>query len=399
LSSQYKPLKVTDLKKVIQKDRLAAYFLDLIKINSVSKNEKLICQAIQEIMNDLGAEIIMDNAGKKIDGNSGNLIVRFPGNISSLPLMFCAHMDTVQPGENVQPVVKNGVFTSNGKTILGADDKSGIAIIVECMRVIKENKISHGPIELIFTVGEEIGLLGAKHLQYEYIESTYGYVLDIKDPNIIITHAPSAIHFLVTITGKDAHAGMEPEKGINSIHLASKAIASLPVGRIDHETTLNVGEIRGGVATNIVPRTVTIKGEARSHSEEKLNTITRQLIDTFESVVHSYPKYEDSETGLILPDVQITIEEDFKSTHIDNDHPVVKTACEAARRLERNFQISSSGGASDANVFFQNGLMTGVLGTGMTDVHTVKESICLDDMVKAVELMLMIIQVHLEQHL
>ncbi len=347
-------------------------------------------------MKELGAEIITDTAGDMIGGNSGNLIARFKGNMLAPPLMFCAHMDTVQPGENIHPILKNGLFKSDGRTILGGDDKSGIAVIIECMRILKENNIPHGPVELVFTVAEEIGLLGAKHLQYDGITAGFGYILDMKDPDIIITRAPSAIRFTITITGKDAHAGMEPEKGINSIHIASKAIAALPVGRVDHETTLNVGLIQGGVATNIVPRTVTIEGEARSLDATKLKGLTKQIIDTFESMIHSCPKFEEPETARILPDIQIKIDEDFHSTFIADDHPLVKTAREAASRLNRTLKTSHSGGASDANIFFHNGLVSGVLGTGMTDIHTVTESIHLDDMIKTVELITMIILVHLE---
>jgi tripeptide aminopeptidase len=348
-------------------------------------------------MKSLEAEIVVDNAAEKIEGNSGNLIVRLPGTISGPAIMFCAHMDTVEPGVNVKPVVKNGLFKSDGTTILGSDDKSGIAVLIECMRIIKENNIPHATIELIFTVGEEVGLLGAKNLQYENISAKYGYVLDVKDPNIIITHAPSAIRFIVTITGKDAHSGMEPEKGINSIHLAAKAIANLPVGRIDHETTLNVGLIDGGVATNIVPRTTRIKGEARSHDDNKLKGLTQNIIDTFESVVKTCPKFEDPDTKRILPDIDIQIHEDFQATHISDDHPVVQIASQAASLLNRSLNIAHSGGASDANIFCQNGIITGVLGTGMTDIHTVNESIQLDDMIRTVELIFTIIQIHYQK--
>jgi len=345
-------------------------------------------------MRTLDAEIIEDQAGEMIEGNSGNLIVRFPGTMSGPTIMFCAHMDTVEPGVNVQPVVKNGLFKSDGTTILGGDDKSGIAVLIECMHIIKDHNIPHGPIELVFTVGEEIGLLGAKHLQYEKIAARYGYVLDVKDPNIIITHAPSAIRFVITITGKDAHSGLEPEKGINSIHLAAKAISKLDVGRIDHETTLNIGLIDGGAATNIVPRTTTVQGEARSHDDNKLKCLTQRIIDTFESVIQACPKFEDPKTSRILPDIDIQIQEDFHATRISDDHPVVQIASQAASLLNRELHIAHSGGASDANIFFHNGIVTGVLGTGMTDIHTVNESILLDDMVKTVELILTIIMLH-----
>jgi len=348
-------------------------------------------------MKSLGADIIVDNAGEKIEGDSGNLIARFPGTIPGPAMMFCAHMDTVEPGINIHPIVKNGLFKSDGTTILGGDDKSGIAVLIECMRIIKDNNIPHGPIELIFTVGEEIGLLGAKNLQYENISARYGYVLDVKDPNIIITHAPSAIKFVITITGKDAHSGMEPEKGINSIHLAAKAIAELPVGRIDHETTLNVGLIDGGVATNIVPRTVTVQGEARSHDDIKLKCLTQKIIDTFESVIQSSPKFEEAETSRILPDIDIQILEDFQATRISEDHPVVQIARQAASLLNRTLRVAHSGGASDANIFCQNGIVTGVLGTGMTDIHTVNESIQLDDMIRTVDLIFTIILLHYQK--
>ena len=382
------------MKNWIQPERLTSCFLDLIKIDSVSRNESFLCKAIQKIMKELGAEIMVDHAGDIIEGDSGNLIVRFPGTIPGPAIMFCAHMDTVEPGINIHPVVKDGLFKSDGTTILGGDDKSGIAVLIECMRVIKENHIAHGPIELVFTVGEEVGLLGAKNLQYDQISSRYGYVLDVKDPNIIITHAPSAIKFVVTITGKDAHSGMEPEKGINSIHLAAQAIAKLPVGRIDHETTLNVGLIDGGVATNIVPRTAVIQGEARSHDDNKLKGLTQKIIQTFESVIKNCPKFEESETSIILPDIDIQIIEDFHATRISDDHPLVQIASHAASLLNRTLQIAHSGGASDANIFCQNGIVTGVLGTGMTDIHTVNESILLDDMVSAIELVFTIILLH-----
>lgn len=397
MSSQYVQTKINILKKSIQPERLSACFLDLIKIDSISRNENQLNGTIQKTMKMLGAEIIEDGAGEKIDGDSGNLIIRFPGTIFGPTIMFCAHMDTVSPGINIQPIFENGMFKSDGTTILGSDDKSGIAVLIECMHIIKENNIPHGPIELVFTVGEEIGLLGAKNLQYEKISARYGYVLDVKDPNIIITHAPSAIRFEATITGKDAHAGMEPEKGINSIHLAAKAIADLPVGRIDHETTLNVGLINGGVATNIVPRTVTVQGEARSHDNAKLKRLAQTIIDTFESVINACPKFEESETSKILPDIDIQIQEDFQATCIADDHPVVQIANQAASLLDRNLSIAHSGGGSDANVFFQNGIITGVLGTGMTDIHTVNESILLDDMVKTVELVFTIIILHYQK--
>ena len=395
MSRQYEELKAENLKKLINTNRLADCFLDLIKINSISLNEYNLCQAIKQIMKDLGAEVIVDKAGQKIRGNSGNLIVRFKGTISAPALMISAHMDTVQPGENINPKFSDGLFKSDGTTILGGDDKSGIAIIIECMRIIIDNQIPHGPIELLFTVGEEFGLLGAKNFQYEYITAPYGYVLDSKDTDTIITHTPSAIKFVATIIGKDAHAGMEPEKGVNSILIAAKAISDLPVGRIDHETTMNVGLIQGGVATNIVPKKVSVQGEARSHDEKKLLDLKLKIISSFMNAVKSCKTIRDDETGEILPDLEMQMEDDFQATKISDDHPVVKIAIQAGKRLGRTITSSHSGVASDANIFFQKGINTVVLGTGMTAIHTVNESIHIDEMKKTVELLLMIIQEHI----
>ncbi len=211
---------------------------------------------------------------RRSGSNTGNLIARFRGTAKDPPLLLNAHMDTVEPGKGVIPVFKDGIFTSDGTTILGADDKSAIAILLETIRVLQENNLPYGPLELVFTICEETGLLGAKYLDYDLITATYGYALDATDTEGIVTRAPGSDRLEFKIHGKDAHAGAAPEKGINAITLACKAIAGLEIGRIDHETTCNIGIIKGGIATNIVPNLVTVKGEIRSHNEEKLTRMT-----------------------------------------------------------------------------------------------------------------------------
>ena len=376
---------------MIDRKRLAETFKFLVQIDSVSKEEGVIANEIKKILESMGAETFVDNAGDKIGGNSGNLIAKFKGNTQAPPLLLNAHMDTVEPGRGVTAVLENGTFTSDGTTILGADDKSAIAILLETLNILKENDLQYGPLELVFTVCEEIGLQGAKHLDLSAITATYGFALDATDTEGIVTRAPSANHLEFIIHGKDAHAGAAPEKGINAISLASKAIAKLELGRIDQETTCNIGIIEGGIATNIVPNLVKVKGEVRSHDEEKLNKITNEIVFSFNDVIENYKKMNPNDE---LPRVDINIKKDFPRTHIPDDHPVIKLATRAAENLGRKMKTKTTGGGADANIFFEKGIFTGVLGTGMRDMHTVRESVKLDDMVRTAELLLEIIRLH-----
>jgi len=376
---------------MINRERLAETFKFLVQIDSVSKEEGAIANKIKNILEALGAETFVDSAGDKIGGNSGNLIAKFEGNTQAPPLLLNAHMDTVEPGRGVTPVLENGTFTSDGTTILGADDKSAIAILLETLNILKEKHLRYGPLELVFTVCEEIGLQGAKHLDLSAVTATYGFALDATDTEGIVTRAPSANHLEFKIHGKDAHAGAAPEKGINAISLASKAIANLELGRIDQETTCNIGIIEGGIATNIVPNLVKVKGEVRSHDEKKLNKITNEIVSSFNEVIENYKKMNSNDE---LPRVEINIKKDFPRTHIPDDHPVIKLATRAAENLGRKMVTKTTGGGADANIFFEKGIFTGVLGTGMRDMHTVRESVKLDDMVRTAELLLEIIRLH-----
>ena len=273
---------------MLDRNRLAETFKFLVQIDSVSKEEGVIANEIKKMLESMGAETFVDNAGDKIGGNSGNLIAKFKGNTQAPPLLLNAHMDTVEPGRGVKAVLENGTFTSDGTTILGADDKSAIAILLETLTILKENDLQYGPLELVFTVCEEIGLQGAKHLDLSAVTAKYGFALDATDTEGIVTRAPSANHLEFTVHGKDAHAGAAPEKGINAISLASIAIAKLELGRIDRETTCNIGIIEGGIATNIVPNLVKVKGEVRSHDDEKLDNITNKIVFSFTDAIENY---------------------------------------------------------------------------------------------------------------
>lgn len=365
----------------------------LVKIDSISREEGLMAQALREKLAAMGADITVDKAGEVLGGQSGNIIAKFEGNTNAPPLMLNAHMDTVEPGRGVRPVFSEGVFTSDGTTILGADDKSAIAILLEALLTIQEKNLTHGPLELVLTVCEEIGLLGAKHLDFSLVSSKYGFALDASDPRGIVTRAPAANRMTLKIHGKAAHAGAAPEQGINAISLAGKAIAGLTLGRVDEETTCNIGVIEGGKATNIVPDLVTLHGEVRSHNEKKLTETTKTILDAFEKVTADYRAASGTAD---LPLFEAFVENDFPLTHIAEDHPVVVMAKKASTNLGRPMRCKTTGGGADANIFFNKGIVTGVIGTGMLDMHTVRESVRLDAMVETAELMIEIIRLHAE---
>lgn len=378
---------------MVNRDRLAEVFKTLVQIDSVSRKEGTISRTLQQVFESLGAEVVFDGAGPKVGGDTGNLIARFKGSqADGPPLLLNAHMDTVEPGEQVKVIFSDGVFKSDGTTVLGADDKSALAIIIETITILQEDNLRYGPLEVLITVCEEVGLLGAKHLDYSLIKSKYGYSLDATDTEGIVTRAPAANRLEFKVYGRDAHAGAAPEKGINAIHLASGAIFDVEVGRIDEETTTNIGLIEGGQATNIVPPLVTVSGEVRSHSPDKLERETRKIVTSFEERVSAYRASFPSDDG--LPKLEVNVREDFSVLQIPHDHPVVTMAEEAAALLGRKMETKTSGGGSDANIFFGHGIVAGVLGTGMKDMHTVRESIALEDMVKSAELLLEIIQLH-----
>ncbi|MFH2092833.1 MAG: M20/M25/M40 family metallo-hydrolase [Pseudomonadota bacterium] len=373
---------------MINAERLGQSFASLVKIDSLSRKEKDVALVLEKNLVRMGASVCYDQAKEKVGGNCSNLIARFKGTIKTDPVFLCAHMDTVGPGEGIQVRFENGVFKSDGTTVLGSDDKSAIAIILEVMDVILENKIDYPPVEIIFTICEEIGLMGAKFLDYSLLESKFGYILDSTDTEGIVTKAPSANKITLKIYGKAAHAGAAPENGIDAIAVTSRAISRLKLGRIDKETTCNLGTIQGGVATNIVPEFVEIHGEARSHDPEKLKKITDTIVTTFYEVAKEF------EDGSGFPRIQAEVELDFPNTNIPEDHKVVQLARKAASNLGFSLESKTIGGGADANIFFGKGIIAGVLGTGMTDVHTLNESIKLDDMVRTAALVLEILNVH-----
>ncbi|MDY0221404.1 MAG: M20/M25/M40 family metallo-hydrolase [Desulfobacterium sp.] len=373
---------------MINSDRLSRRFVTFAQTDSLSRQEGQIAGKLEKILKGMGAEVIFDNAGEKVGGDCGNLVAKFKGTVDGEPLFLSGHMDTVEPGRGVKVLFKDGVFTSDGTTILGADDKSALAIILEVMEVIFENNLPYPPIEVVFTICEEIGLLGAKHFDYSLLDSKIGYILDSTDTDGVVTQAPASTKFTISIHGRASHAGAEPEHGISAISVAARAINSLTLGRIDHETTCNIGKIQGGKATNIIPEFTSVDGEARSHDAQKLKSITDTMIKAFYDAATAFRR-----EGETLPRIEVNLDQDYPATNIPEEHEVVVLAKKAAQNLGRPMESKRIGGGADANIFFSKNIVAGVLGTGMTAVHTVKESIRLSDMVNTAEVLLEIISI------
>ncbi|HID02245.1 MAG TPA: M20/M25/M40 family metallo-hydrolase [Desulfobacterales bacterium] len=373
----------------IKKERLADIFTQLCEIDSPSFEERPIADFMTELLTELGAEsVIEDESARETGSNAGNLIARFPGTVDKAPIFFACHMDTVSPGRGVEVCRTGDIFSSRGNTILGGDDKSGIAALVEMIRVLHEDKLPHGPIEILLTTCEEVGLLGAKNIDSSLVRSKYGYALDSTGINRVVTGAPAANRLKIKVHGIAAHAGSNPEQGVSAFCLAARAIADLRLGRLDEQSTANFGLIRGGVARNIVPDLITIEGEVRSHSPEKLEDYTREIESTFRNVVMGWSSQVG---GSVQPSVEITVEPEYPVMRLGDDEPVIARAKRAADILERELAFEVSGGGSDANIFNSYGLQTAIIATGMAKVHTTDECIDLRDMVTVTELLLAIL--------
>ena len=381
---------------MINLERMRQTFLDLVQIDSHSRHERRVAEYLKRRCEALGAEVEIDDAGEKVGGDTGNLIARFRGTVRDAPpFLFSSHMDTVTPGEGIRPIVEGDIIRSDGRTILGSDDKSGIAIILETIQTLRERAIPHPDIEVVFSICEEIGLLGAKHLDEKRLRARLGIVFDAEDPNEIFTRGPSGNHIEFRIHGLEAHAGIAPEQGISAIKIAAEAIAAMRLGRIDEETTANIGQIEGGRATNIIPNLVTLKGEARSLDERKLEEQTRHMVECVHRAAERYEVTLDGKT--IRARVEETIERNYPALNVPDDARLVQLIKRAAERLGRQVKTVASGGGSDANFLNGKGIECVVVGTGMRAIHTVNEWIDLKDMRAAAELAIEVIRLHVER--
>lgn len=372
---------------MISKERMTDHLMDLIRIDSLSKKEKPVAVKLQKEMKEVGAECFYDDAGEKVGGNVGNLIVKIKGNKQNVPPFFLSsHMDTVGPGEGIKPQIVDGIMKSDGTTILGSDDKSGIAVIVEVIRTLKEQNIPHGDIEVVFTICEEIGLLGAKYFDTSNIQSKYGMVLDSSTPKRLVLKCPSSDILNIEIHGLEAHAGLCPEEGISAIQIASEAISNMQLGRIASDTTSNIGFIGGGLATNIIPKFVKIKGEVRSHDEEKLDKQVEHMVNCFKEAASKHTILLDGKQH--KPTVDISVDRVYQKMDVSATAKVTKMVDQAVSNLGLNIKHHTTGGGCDANYFNSKGIECVNLGTGMYELHTVNEHLVLEEFYSCADIVL-----------
>lgn len=349
-------------------------FIEICKIPSPSGNEEKVRNWIIENYKDLGEW--------KVD-SSGNMYLSIgDGNKS---LLLNAHIDTVPVElDKINVVVENNIIKSDGKTILGADDKSGVIAILEGVRNKRDDL--KGRIDILLTVQEETGLNGAKNIELSNIKAKEGFVFDLHNPpGDVVNMSPYHNTFKFYIFGKSAHAGAEPEKGINAILLSSKVISKLKLGKIDDESTANIGFIKGGIATNVVPDFVEIWAEARSRNEEKLIRISDEIIDTFINEV-------ESGGGKI----EYKLNREYNGYKFDEDEKLIELIKKAFDSLNIKPNIRATMGGSDSNIFHEKGIKTIVLSTGMNNVHTKEEYIKIDDLITSVKVVEKIIELYFE---
>lgn len=378
---------------MINKERLNNLLIELIKIDSLSRCERDVAMRLKREMEDLGATVFIDDAGEKVGGNVGNVIAHFSGTaLNAAPLLLSAHMDTVVPGEGIAPIRDGDILRTDGRTVLGGDDKSGVAIICEALRVIKENRLPCSDVDVVFTICEEAGLIGAKGLDVSKLRARTGLVLDSDSVGFLFTKAPAANRMEFRVHGLEAHAGVCPEKGINAIQVASEGIAQMSLGRIDHETTANIGVVEGGMAVNIVPNQVILRGEARSHSEEKLDRQTEHMRACLEQAAARHVLELDGKHHTAK--VESKIERDYDRMVVPDSAPIVKLVHAAAKNLSLEVKTLATGGGCDANVLNQKGLVVANLSTGMREIHTVNEWLDLNDLHLSARIVLEILRLN-----
>lgn len=366
----------------MNKDRLLNEFLKLISFDSPSYNEDEIAFYLYDKLKELGLLVSMDNGIERLTNRktkAGNIYGLLKGNIEGEPILFSSHMDTVNPAKGKKAIIENGIVKSNGNAVLGADDITGIAEIIEMLTVIKENNLKHPDIEVVFFVAEEPYCRGSSVFDFKRIKSKYGYVLDLSgDVGTIAIEAPSIYQFKIIINGKSAHAGFEPEKGISAIEIASKAISKLMLGRIDSNTTLNIGTINGGDGKNIIPNKVVVEGEIRSLDDNKALHIADIVKDIFEKEADNYNTNIDFE-----------LIEMIKSYKLNKNSIIINTYKDALSKIDNsNAKVITTFGGSDANNFNKNGIECAVISNAMKNIHTTEEYFELEDFYKAANILI-----------
>ena len=367
----------------INSKRLTEIFLDLISISAVSKEEKPVAGYIKNFLAELGINSIEDNAGKIVGGNTGNIIAKLNGSAGTEPIAFAAHMDTVKPTAGINPHIEDGRIVSDGSTILGADNRAGIAIILYTIETIVKEALPAAGFEAVFTIGEETGLFGSTNLDKSKVSSKTAYILDSSsDPGCYVFSAPGALEFDINLYGKSSHAAVHPEDGINALSMAAELINNFPLGQVDENTTINFGRINGGEANNVIPPQVDISGEIRSFSDADIQKHSRNLRDILDQISKKFGGRYEYRSKLSFPGFILDL----------NSGPV--------RRL--NDCLSECGltpkpikylGGSDANILNGRGMTAVNLGIGAKNPHSTDEYILIKDLEKMADVVLNLIKI------
>jgi tripeptide aminopeptidase len=357
-------------------------FLELCATPSPPGEERAVADRVCAELDAIGLAWDEDDVGPSIGSTMGNILCRLPGGLDEgVPIFLCAHLDTVPLDGALQPVVEDGIVRNAGGTILGADNKSAVVVMLEAARRIVEEGRPHAGIELLFTPMEEIGLIGAMAFDVDRLDARLGYVYDQAAPiGEVIVGSPSAQELVLTLVGRASHAGMYPEDGRSAILAAARAIVDLPLGRVDESTTANVGLVRGGTARNVVPERCTLEAEVRSHDPNRVPEVVQEIVDA--------AAFAASASDCAL---ETRIEPKYRGYRFRDDDPPVRLAVEALRRSGIEPRLSLSGGAADANVFNERGLPCVNLANGMVDIHTPDERIAVDDLERMVDVTLALV--------
>ena len=347
---------------MVDEARLVATFLDLVRIDSPSGEEEAIGRRVMDLLCGLGATVERDGLG--------NVLARLDGR--GEPLLLNAHLDTVAPGRGIEPVVNDGVIMSGGRTILGADDKAGVAIILEAVRVARESGLAHPPLDILFTVREELAVRGARAFDVRRLRARTGIGLDGGGaPGTVVTSAPAKDTLEITVHGRAAHAGKEPERGVSAITVAAEALLRMPLGRIDDETTANIGTVAGGLATNIVCDRVEMSAEVRSRNGARL---AAQVEAMRRALAEAAARHGAT--------VDLAVTHEYQAYTLSPDEPIVRLLGAGASRVGLVPRFIASGGGTDANVLNAAGLRVANISTGAAANHTPREHIAVADMVQ-----------------
>ncbi|HET8529433.1 MAG TPA: M20/M25/M40 family metallo-hydrolase [Gaiellaceae bacterium] len=363
-------------------DGVVELFLELAALPTPPGDERAAADVVLRYLRDLGLDPDEDDTGPSIGSNMGNVYVRLEPTTDGTPIFFCAHLDTVPPSGPLRPVVEDGVVRNAGGTILGADNKSAAAAMLEGVRrVLAENR-PHAGIELVFTPKEEVGLIGAYAFDDGRLHAEVGYVYDQAGPiGEIILGAPWSQSMEVRFHGRAAHSGMFPEEGRSAIQAAARAIADLRLGRVDEETTANVGTITGGTAGNIVPEWCSFLAEARCQDEDRLRDFVQEMVDACAFAATA----TDCE-------VETTLRKSYLGYRFKQSDDVAQLAATALQRCGHEVTYALSGGGADANVFNERGRRCLNVANGMTDIHTPDERIAVADLEAMVEVTLALVE-------